>query len=66
MIVMAEKQDSPKKGKSNKVWKLYDASGGQIKRLNRSCPKCGSSVFMAKHKDRWTCGSCAYTEFVKK
>jgi len=56
---------TPKKEKKNKGrWELYDTSGG-LKRKNKSCPKCGQGTFMAKHKDRHTCGKCGYTEFVK-
>ncbi|MBI4981340.1 30S ribosomal protein S27ae [Candidatus Woesearchaeota archaeon] len=36
-----------------------------ISRNNHSCPKCGSGVFMGKHKDRLVCGKCRYVEFVK-
>lgn len=31
-----------------------------------SCPKCGNGTFMAKHKNRNSCGKCGYTEFAKK
>lgn len=48
-----------------KINTVYDTSGG-LKRKNKSCPKCGAGVFMAKHKNRATCGKCGYTEFSKK
>ncbi|MEM3506404.1 MAG: 30S ribosomal protein S27ae [Candidatus Bathyarchaeia archaeon] len=38
-----------------------------IKLKNKKCPRCGS--IMAFHKspvERWTCGSCSYTDFIKK
>ena len=56
------------KGKShpNKVYESYKAEGEGVKRLRRSCPKCGQGVFMAQHKDRSTCGKCGYTEFSGK
>jgi small subunit ribosomal protein S27Ae len=47
-------------------WKMYNVSGNKIERKNTSCPKCGQGTFMAKHSDRMTCGSCFYTEFVRK
>ncbi len=54
-----------KEGKKPKGrWELYDTSGG-LKRKNKSCPKCGEGTFMAKHKDRHTCGKCNYSEIVK-
>ena len=45
-----------------KINTLYD--GGKAR--NRSCPKCGQGVFMANHKNRWSCGKCSYTEFKGK
>ena len=30
------------------------------------CPKCGPGTFLAKHKDRQTCGKCGYTVFLNK
>jgi len=54
------------KKKSKGKWKLYQISGGKIERKNKSCPKCGSGVFMAKHATRWTCGNCHYCEFIPK
>ncbi|MEM1538259.1 MAG: 30S ribosomal protein S27ae [Candidatus Nezhaarchaeales archaeon] len=45
--------------------KLYevDYEKGTIKLKNKTCPRC--SKVMAKHADRWACGSCGYTEWVK-
>lgn len=63
---MAEKQPQKKTSKSVKPHKLYEISGSNIKRKNKTCPKCGKSVFMAQHKNRATCGKCGYTEFVGK
>ncbi len=45
--------------------KHYKVSGDSITRTNRACAKCGAGVFMASHKDRWTCGACGYTEMKK-
>ncbi len=60
---MAKKKVKPKK--SSKRYSLYQISGDKIDRKNRSCPKCGVGIFMAKHKDRVVCGKCHYTEFIK-
>jgi len=49
-----------------KQHKLYKIEGDNISRLRKSCPKCGSGVFLAEHKDRFSCGKCSYTEFKKK
>jgi len=47
------------------VWKYYKIESGKIVRLRKFCPICGPGVFMAKHKDRWACGRCGYTEPIK-
>ena len=61
---MAEKKGPVvKKGKTNKVYENYKVEGDKLNRLKKQCPKCGSSVCMADHKDRNTCGMCHYTEF---
>ncbi len=51
-----------KKGKSYPINKIYEISGNTAKKKNKTCPKCGPGVFMANHKDRWTCGKCKYSE----
>ena len=61
-----EKKAKVKHHKTSMVHKDYEAKGGNLERKNRFCPKCGTGFFMAKHKDRLTCGNCHYTEFVKK
>ncbi len=48
------------KGKQYHMYKIYEVSGTKAKAKNKTCPKC--SVFMANHKDRWTCGKCGYME----
>jgi small subunit ribosomal protein S27Ae len=44
----------------------YDSSTGVLKRTHKFCPKCGPGVFMAEHKDRYSCGKCGYMETKKK
>jgi len=61
---MAKKKKAQKKPMQR--WKLYQVSGNKLERKNKSCPKCGSGVFLAQHKDRVACGNCHYTEFLKK
>lgn len=55
-----------KKKPSSKKYKMYEVKGSDIKSKNKTCPKCGTGVFMATHKNRVTCGKCSYTEFTKK
>lgn len=62
----APKGGAPKSGKSYQLGKLYDAKGDSLKRLRKSCPKCGDGCFLAEHKNRVSCGRCHYTEFQKK
>ena len=59
-----KKQRKPKK--SIKPHTLYESAGSEFKRKNKTCPKCGKGIFMAKHANRWTCGKCQYTEFESK
>ncbi|HDD34319.1 MAG TPA: 30S ribosomal protein S27ae [Thermofilaceae archaeon] len=45
----------------------YDYETGRIKLKNRKCPRCSS--IMAHHMkpvERWHCGKCGYTIFVRK
>ncbi|OHE51407.1 MAG: 30S ribosomal protein S27ae [Thaumarchaeota archaeon RBG_16_49_8] len=55
----AKKKEKP----SPQVWKFYQIEGGSLKRLKKECPRCGRGVFLAEHKDRFTCGKCNYTTF---
>ncbi|MFA5259503.1 MAG: 30S ribosomal protein S27ae [Candidatus Pacearchaeota archaeon] len=50
---------------TSKKYKMYKIEGDTIKR-ERSCPRCGTGVFLMKAKDRVYCGRCHYTEFVVK
>jgi len=59
---MPKKQKKPKK--PNQVWKLYEKKGEAMERKSKHCPKCGPGHFMARHKDRLTCGKCGYMEKV--
>jgi small subunit ribosomal protein S27Ae len=56
----------PKNKAPSKRWEKYDVSGNSLKRKSKFCIKCGAGNFMAEHKDRFTCGSCGYTEFKKR
>lgn len=55
------KQENKKKAKKH-ISTLYEKES----KKNKFCPKCGEGFFMAKHKDRETCGQCGYTEFGTK
>lgn len=59
---MADKKKEGKPKKTSKKWKLYTIEGNKAKKQNKSCPKCGDGVFLAKHKDRLSCGKCGYME----
>lgn len=55
------KGKKPKKeGRPSKKWELYKAEKHEF------CPRCGPGVFMAKHKDRMSCGKCGYAIFSEK
>ena len=42
---------------------FFKIEGDRINRLRKHCPKCGPAVFLAEHKNRFSCGKCGYTEF---
>jgi ubiquitin-small subunit ribosomal protein S27Ae len=54
---MAEEKKKEHTKKSN----YYDTSG-ELKRTRKFCAKCGPGIFMADHKDRYSCGNCGYME----
>ncbi|MDK2849769.1 MAG: ubiquitin-small subunit ribosomal protein S27Ae [Candidatus Woesearchaeota archaeon] len=57
---MAKKKNK-KPNVTPKVYTFYE--NGKLKK--KVCPKCGPGVFLAEHKDRFSCGKCGYTEFKK-
>jgi len=42
---------------------FFKIEGNKINRVRKHCPKCGPAVFLAEHKNRFSCGKCGYTEF---
>jgi len=54
------------KHKSTKQWEILKVEDGKIKRLRKTCPRCGPGVYMAEHEDRYYCGKCHLTEWKKK
>lgn len=52
------------KHKSVKVNRFFKTSGQGVERSGKVCPRCREGTFMAKHKDRYYCGRCHYTEFL--
>ena len=46
-----------------KKYEFFKVEDGKINRFRRHCPKCGPAVFLADHKDRFSCGKCGYTEY---
>lgn len=60
-VKKGKKKRAGKKHSSPKVYKFYDAKGGQVERNHKNCPRCGPGVFMASHKNRDYCGRCGYT-----
>ncbi|NAL76741.1 30S ribosomal protein S27ae [Nitrososphaera sp. AFS] len=57
---MADKKKS--KGEVS-VHLFYQIQGENLTRNKRDCPRCGKGVFMAEHRDRFSCGKCGFTEF---
>ena len=46
-----------------KKYQFFKIENNKINRVRKHCPKCGPGVFLAEHKDRFSCGQCGYTEF---
>lgn len=42
---------------------FFKIEGDRINRIRKHCPKCGPGVFLADHKNRFSCGKCGYAEF---
>jgi len=60
------KEKKSKNKQSSKKYSKYEIKEDRITR-KPSCPKCGSGIFLAEHKDRLCCGKCHYVEMkVKK
>ena len=47
-------------------YQRYEVKDNKLVRKNKPCPRCGSGVLLAEHKDRFSCGACGYTEWKKK
>ena len=60
---MAEKKAKAPKGKARGAF--FNVEGAKVTTAKKYCPRCGSGVMMADHKDRTACGKCGYTEFKK-
>ncbi|VVB66673.1 30S ribosomal protein S27ae [Candidatus Gugararchaeum adminiculabundum] len=52
---MADEKKDKAPAKKKKAIKAYKPG-------KRSCPKCGTGVFLAEHADRRSCGKCGYFE----
>lgn len=48
------------------IYKFYKLENNKVEKIKRECPRCGKGIFMADHKDRYSCGKCSYTEFKKE
>jgi len=54
-----------KKKDEKGVSALYKIEGERVTRLRPTCERCGPGYFMAKHKDRYTCGHCGFTRYIQ-
>ena len=64
MYILPEEKNKKIKP-SPKVWKYYKINGSTIVKLKKECPRCGKGFFLAEHKNRYTCGKCGDTHFIK-
>lgn len=67
MSKMSKKEEKTEKKTEQKERKavnaLYKIEGEKVTRLRPTCERCGPGYFMAKHKDRYTCGHCGFTRY---
>jgi small subunit ribosomal protein S27Ae len=61
MVYMPKKKKQ--KSKPMQVWKLFKTDKDDTTASRNTCPKCGAGVYLARHKDRESCGRCGYTVF---
>ena len=59
---MAEAKGKKEESGKQRKGTYYKIDAGKLVR-KKSCPKCGTGVFMAQHDKRQHCGKCGYTEF---
>ena len=63
---MADKKNNASAKGEVQVYTFYRIEKeNKVTRTKRDCPRCGKGVFMAEHKDRFTCGKCGFTEFLR-
>jgi small subunit ribosomal protein S27Ae len=55
------KKEAVKKKDEKGTNSLY--KGEKVTRLRPTCERCGAGYFMAKHKNRYTCGHCGFTRY---
>ena len=63
MAATEKKGKKPHKNKPTSTKYKHYTDG---KKKSKECVKCGPGIFMANHKDRFSCGKCGYTEFAGK
>ena len=61
--VAKPEKKADKKKEEKGVNTLYKIEGEKVTRLRPTCERCGPGYFMAKHKDRYTCGHCGFTRY---
>ncbi len=54
----------PAKRPHSKKYEAFKIEGDKLVRTKKICPKCGAGIYLAKHKDRESCGKCSYTKFL--
>jgi ubiquitin-small subunit ribosomal protein S27Ae len=68
MAKRAKKKEKKEKVKKEKKKKVKIKKGNYYKdgkKTRKACTKCGPAVMMAEHKNRYSCGTCGYTETKK-
>jgi len=56
------------KGKSKGLWQAYnyDYKSGKVSLKNKKCPRCDKIMAQHQNPQRWSCGGCGYTEYIRQ
>ncbi|MFQ5762896.1 MAG: 30S ribosomal protein S27ae [Candidatus Bathyarchaeia archaeon] len=61
-----EKETGKKKARSRSRIYEFDYQTGSAKLKNRKCSRCGKIMALHPNVNRWSCGGCGYTEYIRK
>ena len=63
---MPEGKKPHKNKPTYKKYTKYKIEGDKIVSRGKTCPRCGPGVFVMMASNRFYCGKCRYTEYIKR